>query len=314
MSKGTRRKTRAAGSRKAKTVGALHYVARGGGSKRGTHHLPPPGAWQCHPGNTVHGPHGAFPLKTLQGVAKQLGVPHPNATGKALRESIVHALRLPPTVGERSLLNALPIAGPEKARLAGLLRPEMPQAWHHDPDKWFDSNNIKAYLDQYEDARPDFEFMGPFPIDFAAPDPYAQGGGSPRCLMTEMCSLRVKHAMEAGTKYIGIVYNLDPHFKGGSHWIANFIDLARHRCYYFDSYGYKPPKQIETFMKWLTAQDPSMRLEYNARRLQYKNTECGTYCCYFITRMLLGDSFKEFTHRNPSDADMLALRPWMFST
>jgi len=259
----------------------------------------------------VHGAHGCLPLKTLQGVANNLNLPV--ATGAALRTSIVKALKLSHDVGERSFLNALPIPHGEKAHLQSLLRPDMPQAWIADPDMWLDSNNIKTCLNQWEEARPDFEFMGPFPIDFAAPDPYTTGP-TKRCLMTEMCSLRVKHAMEAGTKYIGIVYNLDPHFKGGSHWIANFIDLPGHKCYYFDSYGYEPPKQIEKFMKWLTAQDPSMKLEYNARRLQYKNTECGVYCIYFIIRMLLGDSFKQFTHRNPSDADMIALRPWLFST
>jgi len=129
-----------------------------------------------------------------------------------------------------------------------------------------------------------------------------------------MCSLRVTEAIKNGTKAIGIVYNLDPHYKSGSHWVANYIDIPKKRCYYFDSYGMEAPKQVATFMKWLATQDPEMRLEYNARRLQYKNTECGVYCIYFIIRMLLGDSFKQFTRRNPTDANMLDLRDWLFST
>ncbi len=178
---------------------------------------------------------------------------------------------------------------------------------------WLDSNNIADVLNQYEEAYPEFEFMGPFPIDFAAPDPYKGGGGQPKCLMTEICELRVQKALENGTKSIGIVYNLDPHFKSGSHWVANYIDITKHKCYYFDSYGMKPPPQVERFMKWLTTQDPKMRLEYNSRRLQFRNTECGVYCIYFIIRMLEGDSFVTLTRRKPSDADMLDLRDWLFS-
>jgi hypothetical protein len=76
----------------------------------------------------------------------------------------------------------------------------------------------------------------------------------------------------------------------------------------------KPPPQVETFMKWLAVQDPTMKLQSNARRLQYSNTECGMYCIYMIIRMLEGDKFLEITRRKPKDADMLDLRDWIFST
>ena len=223
-------------------------------------------------------------------------------------------------LGERSFLMALPgLAAQEKADLARRrLRPAMPAGWREDPDMWLDSNNIAEVLNQYEEAYPEFEFMGPFPIDFAAPDPYTGGAAAAatetKCLMSEICELRVQKALKNGTRAIGIVYNLDPHFKSGSHWVANYIDIPGHRCYYFDSYGMVPPAQIAKFMRWLTTQDPKMRLEYNSRRLQFSNTECGVYSTYFITRMLAGDSFKDFTRRRPTDKDMLDLRDWFFST
>ena len=168
-------------------------------------------------------------------------------------------------------------------------------------------------MKQYEDAYPSFEFMGPFPIDFAAPDPYTKASSS-QCLIKEICSLRVADSIKNGTKYIGIIYNLDPHYKGGSHWVANFIDIPKHRCYYFDSYGYEPPKQIARFMKWLTTQDPHMKLGYNARRFQRHDSECGMYSLYFIIRMLMGDQFRPFCRRQPSDSFMLDFRDWLFST
>jgi hypothetical protein len=266
-------------------------------------------------------------MEVLQRVAAKIGVP-PTRKGRGLRSAIQKALNLPvDSEAERTFLMALPISPQEKADLARrTLRPAMPAGWKEDPDMWLDSNNIADVMNQYEEAYPHFEFMGPFPIDFAAPDPYKSGGAavrgaagqpgvmSKKCLMTEICELRVQKAMSNGTRAIGIVYNLDPHFKSGSHWVANYIDIPGHRCYYFDSYGMEPPPQVAKFMRWLTTQDPKMRLEYNSRRLQYSDTECGVYSIYFIIRMLQGDRFVDITRRRPKDADMLDLRDWLFST
>lgn len=282
------------------------------------HHLPPPGPSQCHPSvGAVRPAHGCLPVDVLQRAAKSLRLPSVPAAPATLRRAMENALGVP-AGAERSFLNALALPQAEKADLARrYLRPPMPEVWRKDPDMWLDTNNIAHALNQFEQAYPHFEFMGPFPIDFAAPDPYAGGGGvatNQKCLMNEICELRVQKALANGTRAIGVVYNLDPHFKSGSHWVANYIDIVHHRCYYFDSYGMAPPEQVAKFMRWLTTQDPKMKLEYNARRLQYRNTECGIYSIYFIVRMLLGDSFKAFTHRNPSDNDMLDLRDWLFST
>jgi len=301
-------------------------VVEGGGKRRATirhtgvpiiQRQPPPGPAQCHPASEKEaGAHGCLPHGVLEKVAKQIGV-STSLKGKALRTALEGKLAVSKPNAERTFLQALPLSAQEKSDLARrYLRPAMPKSWFSDPDEWLDSINIGDVLNQYEDAFPSFEFMGPFPIDFAAPDPYSKGGGAAtgeRCLMNEICELRIKKALENGTKAVGIVYNLDPHFKGGSHWIANYIDIPGHRCYYFDSYGMAPPKQIERFMKWLTTQDPEMRLEYNTRRLQFRNTECGIYCIYFIIRMLAGDKFLDITRRKPSDEDMMDLRDWLFS-
>ena len=285
---------------------------RGGGTRH-VNTQPAPGPSQCHPSIKDAAPHGCLPLEVLQRVASQIGIPA-HRKGKALRKDIETKLAIPPG-GERTFLGKLPINDNEKTDLAlKFLRPAAPATWKADPDMWLDSNNISAVLNQYEDAYPNFEFMGPFPIDFAAPDPYQAGGAEKKCLMTEICELRVTKALENGTKSIGIVYNLDPHFKSGSHWVANYIDIANHKCYYLDSYGMAPPMQVARFMKWLTTQDPKMKLVYNSRRLQYSNTECGMYCIYFIIRMLDGDQFLQITRRKPRDADMMDLRDWLFST
>jgi hypothetical protein len=309
---------------------------RGGSRRPPVTKQPPPGPSQCHPSIKKAPAHGCLPLEVLRRVAGQVGV-SPALSGKALRSSLEKALGVTVPGAERTFLQALPIPAQEKVDLARrFLRPAMPAGWRADPDMWLDSNNIADVMNQYEEAYPFFEFMGPFPIDFAAPDPYTKGGSTEsgigatiraalggtkgtdvtqkKCLMTEICELRVQKALSNGTKAIGIVYNLDPHFKSGSHWVANYIDIVKHRCYYFDSYGMAPPPQVAKFMRWLTTQDPKMRLEYNSRRLQYSDTECGVYSVYFIIRMLQGDRFLDITRRRPKDADMLDLRDWLFST
>jgi hypothetical protein len=275
--------------------------------------IPPPGPSQCHPRVGETRPSvGCLPLSTYKEVASKLGVNSSQSPG-ALRAALDQKLGVQPGQ-EYTFLQATPLSEEQKQTLAKqYLRPRMPEAWKSDPDQWLDSLNIEAVMKQYEEVRPDFEFMGPFPIDFAAPDPYAQGGGK-KCLIREICDLNVNQFFKEGKKYVGIVYNLDPHFKGGSHWIASFIDIPRHKCFYFDSYGMEPPKPIAKFMKWLTTQDPQMKLYYNSRRFQFKGSECGVYSLYFIIRMLAGEPFRTFCRRAPRDAAMLDLRDELFST
>jgi hypothetical protein len=275
--------------------------------------IPPPGPSQCHPrvGDT-RPPVGCLPLSTYKQIANTVGI-SPNQSPGALRASLDAKLNVQPGQ-EYSFLEASPLSPSEKQSLAKqYLRPKMPDAWKSDPDQWLDSLNIENVMKQYEETRPEFEFMGPFPIDFAAPDPYVKSGGS-KCLIREICDLDVNRFFKEGKKYVGIVYNLDPHFKGGSHWIASFIDIPKHKCFYFDSYGMKPPKPIEKFMKWLTTQDPQMKLYYNSRRFQFNGSECGVYSLYFIIRMLAGENFRTFCRRAPRDSAMLDIRDELFST
>jgi hypothetical protein len=272
-----------------------------------------PGPNQCHPSVGDKRPAiGCFPREVLEKVANKLNIVP--ASGAGLRKQLENALNLKGK-GEESFLMALPLVSSEHSSLKKMLRPSQPKSWTQDPDKWLDSLNISAVLNQYEHTRKDFEFMGPFPIDFGAPNPYRNSPtNKDQCLMNEMCTLSVQNSVKNGTSYIGIVYNLDPHYKSGSHWVANFIDLKKKICIYFDSYGMEPPLQVQKFMRWLTTHDPEIKLYYSSRRLQYKNTECGMYCLYFIIRMLAGDDYIAFSRSKPSDSDMLKLRSWIFAT
>ena len=280
------------------------------GKTRKQKRIPLPGPSQCHPRvGEVRPEEGCIPSMLLQRAAQKLNIA-PSISPVRLRKKLESALKVP-SKQDYTFVNALPLSDAEKQYIARTyLRPPRPTSCIEDPDMWLDSLNIEAVMKQYEESHPSFEFMGPYPIDFAAPDPYAQ---EEKCLIREMCSLRIQQAMNNGTQYIGIIYNLDPHFKDGSHWVANFIDIPKHKCYYFDSYGMKPPGQVEKFMKWLTTQDPKMKLAYNARQFQFKGSECGVYCLYFIIRMLNGDRFQPFCRKAPRESVMLDLRDDLFS-
>ena len=279
-------------------------------SKHQPHNTPLPGPCQCHPrvGETTP-EEGCIPLSVLKNVARKVSIHH---KGKGLRAKLEEHFHVKPE-NEYTFLMKLPLSPSEKNKIATeYLRPHAPPGWKNDPDMWLDSTNIADVMNQYEEAYPKFEFMGPFPIDFAAKNPY-QKNGEATCLMNEVCEFRIQKAMESGTESVGIVYNLDPHFKGGSHWVASFIDIKNHRCLYFDSYGIKPPVQIARFMQWLTTQDSKMELIYNSKRIQYKNTECGMYSMYFIIRMLMGDEFVKFARASPKDDGMMAIRKCLYS-
>jgi hypothetical protein len=199
----------------------------------------------------------------------------------------------------------------KKEILNTYFRPAMPQGWKRDPDMWLNSDDIQVVMKQYEKACPEFRFLGVVPIDFSAPDPYTQSSG-PKCMNDQFCHVDVAAERAAGKKILGAIFNLDPHYKGGSHWVGLAIDLQRNKVYYFDSYGMPPPSQVARFMRYLTLQDKRFVLESNGRRFQYSDTECGMYSMYFIIRMIQGANFKNFVRNPISDKWMLKFRKVLF--
>ena len=216
---------------------------------------------------------------------------------------------------EHCLLDHAPLSDEDKKINRIHLRPKMPKEWEEKPDTWLDNFNIKHVMEQYEKAFPWFEFLGVFPMDFSAPDPYHKDEPN-RCLHPELCNLKLQKEYDNGKRGIGMVFNLDPHYKGGSHWVGLYINIHNIESpfiSYFDSYGMKTPPLISRFMKAFTLQIPGVQLGFNARRFQYSNTECGMYSLYFIICMIHGISFKHFCKEATKDKTMLELRKILFA-
>jgi hypothetical protein len=217
---------------------------------------------------------------------------------------------------EHCVLDKAPINDDIKKQLRKqYLRPRYPKQWMNDPDMWLDNYNIAAVMKQYEDAVPWFRFLGIFPIDFSAPNPYKKDG-TMECLYKELCTIDLKKSYKDGVRGIGAIFNLDPHYKGGSHWVGLYINMNNKQhpsCSYFDSYGYKTPPMIARLMRSLRLQLPELELGFNARRFQFGGSECGMFSMYFIICMIAGISFKDFCKDSVNDNIMLKLRQILFT-
>ena len=197
--------------------------------------------------------------------------------------------------------------------------------------EWLSTTNINDVVEQYMSVHKDFIFLGAVPIDF---DDLPILG---------LADLNFKELQGGGKDKLGIVFNLDEHYKSGSHWVALYADLNKNQVYYFDSYGKKPEKRIRRFVsrivKYLYDKEYHKTLEiknvinelkggninketftelrkfdinYNKVRHQFKNSECGVYSINFILRLLDGQKFKHVSLNKTYDDKMNANRKEYF--
>jgi hypothetical protein len=165
-----------------------------------------------------------------------------------------------------------------------LFRPKMPRSWKKNKYEWLSSIDIESVMNQYEDKYPNFKFIGPVPIDF---DYRYQVG---KCIVNELCNIKIKNMIKQKINKVGIIFNLDPHNKPGSHWVAMYLDLSKKVVYFFDSYGSAPPSEVQILIERLQEQSTDLGFElkydYSKIRHQYENSECGVYSIYFIIQLL----------------------------
>ena len=189
-------------------------------------------------------------------------------------------------------------------------RPLMPKKWYSHEREWLNTYDIENVMQQYEKKHKDFKFIGPVPIDFD----YQPNPG--QCIVNELCNISVPKLIKKGIKKLGVIFNLDPHDKPGSHWVALYCDINRGGVYYFDSYGVEPPEEVDILMDRLASQGKSfnnnIKKQYNNIRHQYKNSECGVYSLNFIIKLLEGNNFKDVINNIVPDDVMLKNRNVFF--
>ena len=165
--------------------------------------------------------------------------------------------------------------------------PESPKEWVKKPNAWLSSIEILDVMKQYEKTYKCFEFIGPSPIDFDLKKMYGE------CVWNELCNFSVEEQIKNGKTKIGIVFNTDPHNKGGEHWISMFINIKKGQIFYFDSAGDDIKPEVQTLVDRIIDEglkmNPPIFFKFDKNfpvEHQYGNTECGIYSIYFIVHML----------------------------
>jgi hypothetical protein len=171
-----------------------------------------------------------------------------------------------------------------------VFRPEGPQGKF----EWLSTLDINKTLAQYENKYPDFQFLGAVPIDFNDLDYYP------------FKTMDFSNFVKEGKNKIGIIFNLDEHYKGGSHWVSLYIDLTKGQVYFSDSYGTRPEKRIADFINRIQnyfekSNIPNIDIRHNPTQHQKGNSECGVYSINFILRLLKGKTFDHITTKRLAD-------------
>jgi len=182
-------------------------------------------------------------------------------------------------------------------------RPEGPEGKF----EWLNTMHIDEVMEQYEKKHPEFKFLGAVPMDFDDLE------------VLGIKNLDFNKLIKEGKSKLGMVINLDEHWKSGSHWVSMFADLKGGRVYYSDSYGFRPEKRVRTFMNRINRfcqtglGIKNTEVDYNRVRQQYKNSECGIYSINFISRLLKGFSFKQISENPVPDEKINKCRAVYFT-
>ena len=170
-----------------------------------------------------------------------------------------------------------------------LFAPFTPLEWKKDKNTWLNSLDITNVMRQYEETHPNFKFLGPSPIDFDERQDVS-------CVWPELCNFDINEMIKNKKEKIGIIFNLDPHYKGGSHWICLFIDLNKKYILFLDSNGTEIPPEILKLKNKIINQSKYKLKYYDNKGLAHQrtNTECGMYCLYTIITLLTNKHGPEY--------------------
>ena len=190
--------------------------------------------------------------------------------------------------------------------------PNAPESWKTNPNEWLSSVDIEKVMKQYEDKHSDFVFLGPSPIDF---DKQQRNG---ECVWKELCEFNLEEQLANNKTKFGFIFNTDPHYSSGSHWISMFLDMNKNTLFFFDSTGDRPPREVSALIRRIMSQGKAsgvtLRKIINDKVHQNSNTECGMYCLHMIISMLENKHTPSyFMSKRVSDSEMEDLRRIYFN-
>ncbi len=173
-------------------------------------------------------------------------------------------------------------------------------------------NLNQKVMNHFEHRHKGFLFLGASPIDFDKRLAHNE------CVWADLCAFDAIKAERDGHSSVAVVFNLDPHYKGGSHWVGLFMRLGKNpEATYMDSYGEKPPREVVEFLERVSNQFAAtgrkLSTTYIPTRHQRGDSECGMYSLYFIISLLTGAHTPEsFAKKRIPDNEMRRLRDVYF--
>lgn len=181
--------------------------------------------------------------------------------------------------------------------------PLAPKEWKKNINEWLSSVDIENVMKQYEEKDKSFAFFGPSPIDFDTRKLYGE------CVWEELCHFDIIHQMKKNKKKIGVVFNLDEHWKSGSHWVSLFVDVPTKQICFFDSGGGDIPDEIMALVGRIMNQGKKAGIDFVFEKNhpfehQLENTECGMYSLFFISSMIENPDFRVFKSKRIPDKKM----------
>ena len=265
-----------------------------------------------------------FSIEALRKIANKWNQSHPtmrieydnNTTGKTLWNSLHNVMRYKCDNEVCWIKQDFMKNSPLAQELIKNFKPLMPKKWYSKPTEWLNTLDIRDVMNQYETKYPEFEFIGPVPMDFDTKVGFGQ------CVVNELCKISLEEQIKRGKTKIGVVFNLDKHNQPGSHWVCMMCQLNTPtvnigQICYWDSYGMKPNPEVVILMNRLKEQGSKLghdlTIKVNPNRHQFKNSECGVYCIYFLTSLLDGKSFEDIVNSIVSDDNMNDKRDEFFA-
>ena len=181
--------------------------------------------------------------------------------------------------------------------------PLAPNEWKKNKNEWLSSIDIEKVMRQYEHTDPQFAFLGPSPIDFDSKMLYGE------CVWEDLCHFNLEDMLKKHKTKYGIVFNLDEHWKDGSHWVSMFIDVPTKQICYFDSGGDDVPIEVCKLKDKIQHQGKRLHIDFKFHKNypfehQMHDSECGIYCIYFIAEMLKNPKFDRFKKKRITDKEM----------
>lgn len=189
-------------------------------------------------------------------------------------------------------------------------KPKLPKEWqqcdkttvpnNNCMNSWLSNVDLNRVLEQFAQNNPAFLFLGSVPIDFA----------TTHTAMTKAINrFTVADALADGKTHVGVVFNTQPSYMSGEHWICAFIELCGNhpQINFFDSYGanFANYPEVLRFLHRVQAElhyhHPRVEIKKNTVRHQFHNSECGVYCLKFIADRLGAMTFEAITQGHMPD-------------